>query len=513
MKQLNGEVVRHSTGIAALDNITCGGLPEGEIYVVNGAPGTGKTILGLHFLQAGVQVGEKVLCIALSQRVETLKQTADSVGIDTTGMVFEEFSTMQALEITARQQTVFDTSEIELEETMTQFTKIIEAVQPQRVVFDGISYLRMLANDTVVYRRNLLLLRDYMYNRNITVLLTDTPEMAPGDRELVAITHGIITLSKVTSPYGQDYRYVQVSKIRGTGFQSGVHDMEITNQGMKVYPLYPFTHQDSDFVLHTGNASKRTHQRISSGIESLDKLIGGHLLTGTSCLLIGPSGTGKTTVATSFIHNFIRQGGKASIFLFDELASTFLERSQGLGMLPKQISDSGQLRIHELGLSKSNPGKFTYLIDQEIKKWGAKVVLIDSLTGYGNSMPSNQKLITQLHDLLIALNQQNVLTLLVVVAQHGVIGNQLQEDIDISYLADAVLLLRHFESQGALHRAIGVYKKRYGAHETRIREVQLNSSGIHIGQPLEQFSGILSGIPNYVGDTQTLMNNTHEPTD
>ncbi|MDB9527975.1 ATPase domain-containing protein [Oscillatoria sp. CS-180] len=497
----DGQLIRISTGITSLNDITCGGLPKGEIYVVNGAPGAGKTILGLHFLQAGIQAGEKVLCIALSQRVQSLQQTATSVGIDTSGIVFEEFSTPQALEVTARQQTVFDTSEVELEEMMTYFTKVIEAMQPQRVMFDGIEYLRMLANDALVYRRNLLILRDYMYTRNITVMLTDTQEVALSDLELVSTVHGIITLFKETTDYGQDYHYLQVSKIRGSDFQSGIHDLEITNQGMRVYPI---RHQSSNQIPQISSPTKVPYQLVSSGVEPLDKLIGDHLLTGTSCLFIGPSGTGKTTIASLFIHHFIKQGGKASVFLFDELATTFLERSKGLGIGLDRAEYSDQIRIHELGLSNSNLGKFTHLIDREIKEWGARIVLIDSLTGYVNSMPSTQKLITQLHDLLIALNRQNVLTLLVV-AQHGVIGNQLSEEIDISYLADAVLLLRHFEAQGALHRAIGVYKKRYGTHETRIREVQLSSAGIHIGEPLEQFIGVLSGIPNYIGDAQSLM--------
>ena len=501
MEDTNGQIARVSTGIAALDDITCGGLPKGEIYVVNGEPGTGKTILGLHFLQAGVQAGEKTLCIALSQRVQSLQQTAAAVGVDTSGIVFEEFSTVQALEASVQQQTVFDTSDLELEETMTQLAQVIDTVQPQRVVFDGISYLRMLANDTLVYRRNLLLLRDYVYHHNITVLLTDTPQLAPGDSELVAIVHGIMTLSKETSRYGQDRRYLQVVKIRGSGFQSGIHDLEISNQGMQVYPI---RHQATDFVSHLVSLKPQRYQPITSGIKSLDQLIGGHLLTGTSCLLIGPSGTGKTTVASVFMHHFVQQGGKVSLFLFDELANTFLERSRGLGIDLDPANYADQIRIHELGLSNSNPGKFTHLVDQEVQDWGAQIILIDSLTGYAGAMPSTQKLIPQMHDLLIALNRQNVLTFLVV-AEHGVIGNRLAEDIDISYLADAVLLMRHFEAQGALHRAIGVYKKRYGSHETRIREVELSSDGIHIGEPLEQFVGVLSGIPNYVGDTRKLM--------
>ncbi len=423
MENANNELRRASTGISGLDEITHGGLPEGEIYLVNGAPGTGKTILGLNFLEAGVQAGEKVLCITLCQRLESLEQMAASVGTDTRGMIFEEFTTAQAIETTVgQQQTVFDTSEIELEETMTHFTQVIEAVQPQRVLFDGISYLRILAHDIIVYRRNLLLLQDYLCNRNITVLLTNVQEVVSGDHELVSIVHGIITLSKLTTNYGQEYRHIQLSKMRGSGFHSGIHDMEITDQGMKVYPL---PNQSCDFLIDIYSSYQVSHQPISSGVESFDKLLGGSLLTGTSCLIMGPSGTGKTTLGSLFVHNFIRQGGKASVFLFDELATTFLERSRGLQINLDPSNYSDKIRIRELGLSNSSPGKFTYLISKEVNEWGAKVVFIDSLTGYANFMPSNNQFITQLHDLLITLNQQNVLTILVV-AQHGIIGNRLK---------------------------------------------------------------------------------------
>ncbi len=503
MKDASSSLVRISTGIASLDDIICGGLPEGEIYVVNGEPGTGKTILGLHFLRSGVEADEKVLCIALSQRVQSIKQTATSVGIDPDGIVFEEFGKLQALEATEQQQTIFDTSDLELETTMTQFIEVIEAVKPRRVIFDSIAYLRMLANDKLVYRRNLLLLRDYMHNRNITIMLTDDQKLAPGDCELVSIAHGVINLSRVTTTYSQDYRYLQVSKLRGSNFQSGIHDMEITSQGMNIYHIQ---HQAPHLISQTPNDDKESYQPMSSGIDSFDKLIGGYLLTGTSSLLIGPSGTGKTTLASLFIHNFISQGGKASVFLFDELASTFLKRSEGLdiGLNPQDYPD--QIRIRELGLSNSNPGKFRAQINEDVKEWGAKIVLIDSLTGYANSMPSNEKLVTLMHDLLIMLNRQNVLTLLVV-AQHGVIGDRLEGSVDISYLADSVLLLRHFEAKGAIHKAIGVYKKRYGAHEKGIREIRFDANGIHIGDPLEQFSGILSGIPKYIGEPTKLIEN------
>ncbi len=481
-------LVRVSTGIESLDAIVSGGLPKGEMYVVNGAPGTGKTILALHFLKAGVDAGERALCIALSQRVKSLHQTGASVGIDTRCILFRELTDKQSLQVSFGQQTVFDTSEIDLEDTISSFTQVIEEIQPHRIVFDGISYLRMLANNPVTYRRYVLTLRDYMARHNITVMLTDTQNLGPGDHELASIAHGVLALSSAPSGFGLDHRYLQVIKIRGSDFNRGVHDMEISNQGMCVYPLY-----------HQFNSNRPlSEQLMTSGISELDNLLGGGLASGTSCLVIGPSGTGKSSIATLFANQLIQEGGKVSVFLFDELRKTFLRRSQRFGMMFDPDTMPNHLRIHEIGLASITPGNFAHLVQKDVDNWGAGIVIIDSLTGYTNLMSDTKRLITQMHELLISLNRQNVLTILVV-AQHGVIGANIGQHLDISYLSDTVLLLRHFEAKGFLHRAISVYKKRYGSHENSIREVQLTSGRIKIGQTLEQFVGILSGIPNYSG--------------
>lgn len=508
METANHQLARVSTGISALDEIAHGGLPKGEMYVVNGSPGTGKTILALHFLEAGAQAGETSLFVAISQRLGSIHQTADSVGIDTTNIVFREFDSAAVMMSTTQQQTVFDTSEVELADAMTELLEIMASTQPQRVVFDGIAYLRMLANNPVIYRQQLMTLRDYLAKHDVTVVLTDTEELAPGDHELVSIAYGVLSLSRASTGYSSDYRYLQINKIRGSDFDSGIHDLEITAQGMRVYPL----HRQSGTGLLTQEKIEHFKQNsfsepVESGEEQLDDLIGGSLLTGTSSLLIGPSGTGKTSIATLFANNFVGQGGKASVFLFDELASTFLTRSQDLGM---EHMTSAQVRIHEIGLGDVTPGKFSSWVEHDVTQWGARIVIIDSLTGYMNSMPDTRKLFTQMHELLIELSRQNVLTMLVV-AQHGVIGSNLEEGVDISYLADTVLLLRHFEADGALHRAIGVYKKRYGRHEMGIREIKLGRDGISIGPPLDQFTGILSGIPNYVGESRKLIK-TDDPT-
>lgn len=484
---------RVSTGISALDTITRGGLPKGELYLVNGAPGTGKTILALHFLQAGVRAGEKVLCISLSQRIESVKQTAKSVSIDTSEMMFHELSSADALKSIVERQTVFDTSEVELEETMTAFTEAIETTKPDRVIFDGISYLRMLANNPVTYRQQLLTLRDYMVSRDITVMLTDDRQLVPGDGELESMAHGAIFLSQEQTAYGSVHRYLRILKIRGSSFQQGSHDMEITNRGIRLYPNW---HKIFD--------PRKIKQRlVTSGLAGLDTLVGGGLSTGTSCLLVGPSGAGKTTIATLFANNFAAQGGKVAIFLFDEILNTFLDRSTSLGMKIEQFIDRDSIRCREISLGNISPGKFADFVKQEVVDWGAGMVIVDTLTGYLNSMPDSKKLVAQMHELLIYLSRHGVLSFLVV-AQHGVVGPNLEVPVDISYLADAVLLLRHFESEGALRQAISVYKKRYGNHERRIRELRFQPGSIEIGEPLSQFSGILSGTPEYRGKIQNL---------
>ena len=418
---------------------------------------------------------------------------AKSVNIDPGEMVFHELSSTDALRSVVERQTVFDTSEIELEETMTAFTKAIETIQPDRLIFDGISYLRMLADDPLIYRQQLLKIRDYMVDKSVTVLLTDDRQLVPGDGELESIAHGIITLSQERTAYGSVHRYLRILKIRGSNYLQGNHDMEITDRGIKVYPNW-------QEILDTPQTE---NQVVTSGLAGLDTLIGGGLLTGTSCLLVDPSGTGKTSMATLFANHFADEGGKVAVFLFYELLNTFINRSKGLGMAVDRFIEEDRLHCREIGLSNISPGKFTDLVTREVVDWGARMVIIDTLTGYLNSMPDSKKLVAQMHELLNYLSRQGVISFLVV-AQHGVVAPNLDMPIDISYLADTVLLLRHFEAEGALRQAVSVYKKRYGDHERRIRELRFQSGSIEIGEPLSQFSGILSGTPAYRGESQKL---------
>lgn len=487
-----------STGIPRLDEITHGGLPSGELYVVNGEPGVGKTTFALHFLAAGIAAGEKVLCIALSQRVASIEATARSVGIDTSEIEFHELNNVEVLQELSKRQSIFDTSDLELDKTTSAFTTAIDQSKPKRLVFDSIAYLRMLADNSLTYRRQLLTLRNFLTERGITTLLTDTPALAPGNQELEALAHGVISLSQELTPYSSEHRYLKITKIRGTSYQSGKHSMSISDQGMRVYPnlLQIKTPEHEEPIL------------VKSGVEGLDHMVGGGLQTGTSCLLVGPSGTGKTSTATLFAHRFAhQQGGKVSFFMFDELYHTFVRRSTGIGLDIESLIQQDQMRFQELGLGTLTLGQFSEMVRESVLEWGAKVVVIDTLTGYLSSMPSEKELIAQMHELLIFLNSQNVLSFLVV-AQHGILGADLKVPVDVSYLADMVLMHRHFEAEGALRQAISVYKKRYGTHERRIRELRIGAKGIRLGEPLTEFRGILSGTPEYLGDPQRLIENT-----
>ncbi|MEL7142190.1 MAG: ATPase domain-containing protein [Cyanobacteria bacterium J06631_9] len=486
--------VRVSTGLDTLDDILHGGLPGGELYVVNGSPGSGKTTLALHFLQEGATKGEKVICLALAQRVESLKQTAKSVGLDVSNVTFYDLSTVSALKEMTERQTIFDTSEVELVETMRAIVAAIDAEAPTRVVFDGVSQLRMLANNAMTYRQQLFMLRDYMTTREITVVLTDSQDAASGDQELVSMAHGVITLMVETTTHGSAHRYLKISKMRASAYEPGMHDVEIDQTGLQVYQSHRYAQGTKLASRQSANLPEPTLR--NSGIPELDKLISGGLHAGTTCLMLGPSGTGKTSIATLFAHRLATTGGKASVFLFDESIKTFLRRSKGLGMDLAPLIESDLLHIHELSFGNITPGKFASLIDRDVDEWGAQIVAIDTLTGYLNSMPTKARLISQMHELTRRLNQKDVLTFLMV-AQHGVIGLTMDVSIDISYLADTVLLFRHFETQGQLRQAISVYKNRYGAHEKQICEVILQHGGIQISHALGNFSGILSGLPEY----------------
>lgn len=473
-----------STGVEQLDAILNGGLPQGELYLVQGTPGTGKTLLGVQFLRAGIDEGERCLFVSLSQEADDLRHNVEGAGLSLEDIEVDVHLPVEDPGSFADEQVIFHAENVELGETVRALLQAVERTEPDRVVFDGIGYVRLLSRSSAHYRRQLLSLRRFFSARDVTVLFTDDQSVAPGDGELKSLVYGVLCLDQELSDYGDERRSLRVLKLRGTDYTSGRHDFVIEEGGLRVFPRP-----------RTDEASKATHSRVvTSGVDGVDALLGGGLEEGTSCLIVGPSGTGKSSLATLYVDAAAQRGEAAAVFLFDELERTFIRRSETLGMEVSRHVEEGRLSIHSIATGQLSPGAFAHFVRREVQERDVRVVVIDTLTGYLSAMPDERFLVTQMHDLLASLSKQGVLTILVV-AQHGVVGRQLHAPVDVSYLADAVVLTRHFEADGALHQAVSVFKKRYGSHERRIRELFIREGGLELGEPMEEATGILQGHP------------------
>ena len=478
---------RTATGIKGLDAILAGGLPRGELHLVQGSAGTGKTTIGLQFLLEGAAAGEKALFVTFAQTEAALRKIAASHGWSLDGVDVQELIGADAVHDRA-EQTLFHTADVELSETTDSFFATIERLQPDRVVFDSVTSLRLLAGDPLRYRRQLLTMRQFFAARSSTVLLLDGEEP---DAALEDTMHGVIRLERQAPEYGDVRRRLSITKMRGMGFNGGYHNYRIRTGGLDVYPR----------IRPQDNADAVTGTVLTSGVAGLDTLLGGGLDEGTACLIVGPSGTGKTSVATLYAYEAAKQGMRVALFCFDERPETFLTRSEGLGMEVRELVAAGVITIKPISTAELSPGEFSQLVRNAVEEDQAKVVLMDSLTGYFHSMPQEEALLSQMHDLLTYLSQSVVLSILIV-SQHGLIGQGLQGPLDVSYMADSVVLLRHFEAAGAVRQAISVIKKRNGPHETTIRELKLASGGISVGEPITDFSGVLSGMPTFQGQVK-----------
>ncbi len=480
-----------SSGIEGLDEILGGGFPAHRLHLVEGAPGTGKTTLALQFLLDGVRQGESVLYVTLSETSEELRSVAQSHAWNLEGVtLFELTPTEEALNPEAR-YTVLYPSEVELDETIGSVLDVVERTQPSRVVFDSLAELRLLARDPLRYRREILGLKQYFVGRRCTVLLLD--DVHPAGDGVQSIAHSVAQLERSVPAYGSQRRRLQIVKVRGVAYSGGYHDFIIRRGGLTVFPRLVAAEGSETF----------TPESVPSGVDELDALLGGGLDRGTSALLIGPSGVGKSTVAIQYVRAMAERGQVAAVHLFDEGVPTFLARADGLGLPLREHVAQGRITLHQLAPAQLSPGEFDFLVRQAIDAQGARVVVIDSVNGYLNAMVEAHLVTVQLHELLSYLGARGVLTLLTV-AQHGFIGEQVQAPLDVSYLADTVLLLRYFESAGRLRQAISVVKKRNGAHEHSIRELRLGP-GVRIGQPLREFQGVLAGAPVYLGSEQALL--------
>ena len=483
-----------STGCEGLDGILRGGLPSNRLYLLEGAPGSGKTTLALQFLLEGRRRGETVLYVTLSETSEELEAVADSHDWSLDGIHLFELSSANEVLGPSREQSVLHSWEMELGETIRLIQDQVEKVRPSRVVFDSLSEMRLLAQDPLRYRRQVLALKQFFSGRQITVLLVDDLTGGARDEHLHSLCHGVITLERLTLDFGPARRRLQVQKLRGVDFVAGYHDLNLRKGGLNIFPRLVALEHHQPFV----------GEPISSGVAELDSLLGGGPLRGTCTLVTGPAGAGKTTVVLQYLFAACERGECATIYQFDERIGTLLARCDGLGIDLRKHVESGKLVIKQVDPAEISPGEFSHLVREEVQKRDCKLIVIDSLNGYLAAMPEEQQLILQMHELLSFLNQSGTVTFLIN-PQSGLLGNMATGNLNISYVADAVLLIRFFEAEGRLRKAISVLKNRGGMHEDTIRELRIDSQGIRVGAALTDFRGVLTGTPEYIGEPSPLL--------
>jgi circadian clock protein KaiC len=472
-----------ATGVPGLDVVLQGGLPRHRLYLVQGDPGAGKTTMALQWLLHGAAAGERCLYVTLSETREELQAVADSHGWALDALSVFELPASTDMSFDA-DNTLFHPSEVELAEITKVLLREVDRIQPTRVVIDSLSEIRLLAQNALRYRRHVLSLKQFFVERGSTVLFLDDRTSEQADLQLQSLAHGVICLDQLAPLYGAHRRRLRVLKLRGVAYQGGFHDFVIAKGGLQVFPrLVAAEHRRPDF----------SRQKLSSGVPEIDVLVGGGLDPGSSTLLMGPAGTGKSTVALQYASAAARAGKPVAMFTFDESEQTILTRAAGIGLDLAPHVKEGRIQIRQVDPAELTPGEFAHTMRQAVEVRKAQLVIIDSLNGYLHAMPEEQFLTLQLHELLMYLGQMGATTMMVV-AQHGFVGS-MQSPIDVSYLADAVMMFRHFEAQGRLRKAISMVKKRTGDHESVIRELTIGARGLVVGAPLENFRGVLTGIP------------------
>ena len=475
------------TGIPGLDSILRGGLPRQRIYLVEGDPGAGKTTLAMQFLLEGVRRGERVLYITLSETEKEIRSIAQSHGWSLDGVSLFELSALEQQMRLEAENTIFHPSEVELTETTRALLRHVDTVKPKRVVFDSLSELRLLAQNALRYRREVLNLKQYFTNSSATVMLLDDRTSESGDMQLQSLAHGVLSLEQMAPDYGGDRRRLRVVKLRGLPFVGGHHDFVIKTGGLELYPRLIAAEHHAKF-------EKRT---LSSGLVGLDTMLGGGLDRGTSTLVMGPAGTGTSAVSQQYACAAARRGEKVALFAFDELRGVAIARADAIGMGMSKHVDSGAIIVQQIDPAEMSPGELMQRARDLVEKQGVSFVIFDSLNGYLYSMPAERYLYIQMHELLSYFGQRGVTTILVM-AQQGLVG-QVTSPVDVSYLADTVILLRYFEALGRVRKAISVIKKRSGTHENTIRELSMDHEGITVGAPLADFRGVLTAVPEYHG--------------
>ncbi len=479
---------RISTGVADLDHILGGGLTKARSYLLEGTPGSGKTTIALQFLLEGAHVGERGLYITLSETAEELREVARSHNWSLDEIELFELVSEDGLDPES-EQSILEPSEVELGETIEGVIECVDRLRPSRVVFDSLSEMRLLAQNSLRYRRQILALKQFFSTRQCTVLMLDDRSSDPGDLQLHSIAHGVITLEQAAQDYGSERRRLRVIKMRGVKYRGGFHDFVIETGGVAVFPRLIAAEHHRTF----------TGELVSTGVPALDQMLGGGLAPGTNTLLTGPSGVGKTSTAVRCSLEAIRRGEKAAYFLFDEGVTTMLARAKSLGMELEPHIESGALNVSQIDPAELSPGEFASWVRHAVEDDGVTFLVIDSLNAFLQAMPGEKYLLLQMHELLSYLNQQGVITMLVL-GQHGIIGD-VRADVDLSYLSDGIVLFRYFEAKGNVLKAVTIAKSRVTAHETSIREFRLGPSGVQVGEPLEDFEGVLGGLPAYRGRT------------
>ena len=476
------------TGVPGLDDILCGGLAPGRVFLLEGSPGTGKTTTAVQFLLTGAEAGERGLYITLSETEAELRESSASHGHDI-GDRFEIFELVppETLLDAEQQQSLLYSSDLELGETTRSIFDAFERIRPSRVVIDSLSEIRLLAQSSLRYRRQILAMKHYFSRAGATVLMLDDLTTEALDKTVHSVAHGVIRLEETAPAYGPERRRMRVIKFRGRAFRGGFHDFTIERGGVRAFPRLVSSEHRVPFA----------REPVDSGSRELDLLLGGGVERGSSTLILGPAGTGKSLLSVAFAMAAVRRGERSALFIFDEERGILFKRALGLGIDLQAAVDAGQLFVAQVDAAELSPGQFSHMVRECVETRRVQTVVIDSLNGYQAAMPEEQALILHMHELLQYLNRQGATTFLTV-AQHGLVGD-MQSPVDVTYLADSVILLRYFEALGRVLRAISVIKKRTGAHENTIREFQIGRGGINVGEPLEDFQGVLRGIPTYTG--------------
>jgi circadian clock protein KaiC len=483
-----------STGIDGFDGILDGGYASNRVHLIEGQPGTGKTTLALQFLMQGAAAGERCLYITLSESKDELEQVAETHGWDLGGVdIFELVPAELSLDPLQRQTVVY-ASDLELGETTKMTFDEVKRVAPSRVVFDSLSEIRLLAQNPLRYRRQVIALKHFFAQQGCTTLFLDDLTEQGDDQNLHSLVHGVVRLEHYALQYGAERRRLRIFKMRGRSFRGGYHDFLIRKGGIALFPrLVAAEHADRP----------QSDEPILSGISELDQLLGGGLDRGTSTLLMGPSGCGKSSLAIQFVMAGLNRGERALFVTFDETKSILNKRASGMGWRLEEPIASGRLILEQVDPAELSPGELTGMVRRRVEADDVRIVVLDSLSGYQNAIPAEQFMLLLMHEMLTYLNHQGVVTILTL-AQHGLIG-PMQSSVDLTYLSDTVLLLRFFEAAGKIRRAISVLKKRTGSHEDEIREYRLDKRGIQVGPPLSEFHGVLSGAPIYTGQHGVLL--------